>query len=168
MVATMTSSRSGWAARKARRRALAYERLALGCSVCGTKDGQLDFHHRDPSAKLFTISAGIGGRGTNDEFIAEMDKCDVLCWHCHHLEHEGGNALTAEETARTLGITSIDYVYRLCRMGVLDGTKHANNLWLIKRESVEAHRARVKTKRSSKAFVKPTPAPAPSWMEAAS
>lgn len=53
------------------------------CKWCGSfKSVQLDFHHVDPSTKLFTI----GGRRLalgNDKIVAEINKCTVLCAVCH-------------------------------------------------------------------------------------
>lgn len=40
----------------------------------------MDFHHRDPSTKSFTI--GDTPRGKN-LVLDEIAKCDVLCANCH-------------------------------------------------------------------------------------
>jgi hypothetical protein len=66
-----------------------------GCGRCGNSDGRvLDFHHRNPGEKLFTIS----NRRTLGEktILAEIEKCDVLCANCHRIvewekSHAGTN-----------------------------------------------------------------------------
>lgn len=53
------------------------------CQVCGYNKCRraLEFHHRDPKNKLFTISSN---KVLNWEKIKkELDKCDLLCANCH-------------------------------------------------------------------------------------
>ena len=45
------------------------------------------FHHRDPNAKEFGISAGGRIRSLED-CKKEVDKCDLLCCRCHAEVHE--------------------------------------------------------------------------------
>src|SRR3990167_1076458 len=53
----------------------------LSCP-CGESDSRcLDFHHRDPATKEFTIRNGVN-RGIT-RMLAEIAKCDVLCANCH-------------------------------------------------------------------------------------
>jgi C4-type Zn-finger protein len=53
------------------------------CSRCGyhKNRGALQFHHRDPSKKEFTVSnsknLGI------EKLRAEAAKCDLICGNCH-------------------------------------------------------------------------------------
>ena len=54
------------------------------CKVCGynTYAGALDFHHKDPSKKSFSLSV----RGLCyawDSVLAEANKCILLCKNCH-------------------------------------------------------------------------------------
>ena len=51
---------------------------AKGCERCGyNEDGsKLHFHHRDPSTKLFNLSATLVSPQRLQE---EIDKCDLLC-----------------------------------------------------------------------------------------
>lgn len=42
---------------------------------------KLDFHHRDPSTKVATISSLT--RASKEKRQAEIDKCDILCKLCH-------------------------------------------------------------------------------------
>ena len=47
---------------------------------------QYDFHHRDPSTKLFVL----GGAGFNRKWetvLTELFKCDMLCAQCHRDRH---------------------------------------------------------------------------------
>ena len=56
------------------------------CADCGESDPvTLDFHHRDPKTKAFTISAFRGRELA--EVKAEVQKCDVLCANCHRKRH---------------------------------------------------------------------------------
>jgi hypothetical protein len=59
-----------------------------GCKRCGiTNPRVLDFHHRNPKDKLFTVSNMRGY--ALDRLRKEVDKCDVLCANCHRMaEHE--------------------------------------------------------------------------------
>lgn len=61
------------------------------CMYCGeTSFVCLDFHHRDPSQKLFNIAFAYGRKGrTKEEILAEIEKCDVVCANCHRRLHWG-------------------------------------------------------------------------------
>lgn len=57
----------------------------LFCIKCGENDWRcLDFHHRDPKTKKFTIS---GQNHSKQALMEEIAKCDVLCANCHRKEH---------------------------------------------------------------------------------
>jgi hypothetical protein len=57
----------------------------------------IDFDHRDPQLKSFTISQRMG-RGHISDLIAEMDKCDAVCRNCHAIRtHEGKHYLNRRE-----------------------------------------------------------------------
>ena len=57
-----------------------------GCVDCNTKDVRvLDFDHRDPNTKLFTISAAIGRTKSKSAVLKEISKCDVRCANCHRI-----------------------------------------------------------------------------------
>ena len=45
----------------------------------------MDFDHRDPSKKLFTIAGGHALLKSRGKLIAEVEKCDVVCANCHAL-----------------------------------------------------------------------------------
>ena len=59
------------------------------CERCGEADPScLDFHHRDPGAKEFSL----GAEGKNKSFkrlLVEIEKCAVLCANCHRKLHYG-------------------------------------------------------------------------------
>jgi hypothetical protein len=57
------------------------------CDDCGGSFAsyQMDFDHRDPSTKSFTISRGEGLLASRERLLKEMDKCDVVCANCHRL-----------------------------------------------------------------------------------
>jgi len=44
-----------------------------------------DYHHVDPATKLYMISDVI--KGSLDKLMIEVDKCLLLCAHCHRKEH---------------------------------------------------------------------------------
>lgn len=57
-----------------------------GCLICGQHDPRcLQFHHREPEHKEYSVSTMIGFPW--DRIQAEIDKCDVLCANCHMIEH---------------------------------------------------------------------------------
>lgn len=62
---------------------LARYKVLVGCSRCGFRASAvaLHFHHRDPGAKEFNVSMGLGRAWRRIK--AEVRKCDVLCANCH-------------------------------------------------------------------------------------
>lgn len=61
---------------------------AAGCIRCGeTHPGCLDFHHRDPGTKVFTIGKTTIRDKSKEQVAAEIEKCDVLCANCHRKLH---------------------------------------------------------------------------------
>ena len=58
-------------------------KLDRGCIDCGYREAAcaLDFDHRDPEHKLFTISQSM--QRNLDLLLAEIAKCDVRCRNCH-------------------------------------------------------------------------------------
>ncbi len=58
------------------------------CKECGEDDYRvLQFHHRDPNNKRFTISTRIS-EGTSIKLLfEEIAKCDVFCANCHRKHH---------------------------------------------------------------------------------
>lgn len=60
------------------------------CEICGynTCTAALEFHHRDPTVKEFSIGSKRGfQKRTWEEEIKEVNKCDLLCSNCHKTLH---------------------------------------------------------------------------------
>ena len=59
-----------------------------GCLICGEKETCcLDFHHIDPSKKVFNVS--LRNRVSNEKLEEELSKCIILCANCHRKVHAG-------------------------------------------------------------------------------
>ena len=58
------------------------------CSLCGYKKyiGALEFHHKNPSEKDFTI-ANQKKTKFDDRIKKELDKCILVCANCHREIH---------------------------------------------------------------------------------
>ena len=56
------------------------------CTDCGYSalPAALEFHHRDPATKDFSISSFSG---PIDRLMSEFEKCDLVCANCHRLRH---------------------------------------------------------------------------------
>ena len=68
------------------------------CAKCGdTRTYVLDFHHKNPNEKSFTI--GTFPKGAKASLQTEIDKCICLCANCHREFHylEKENDLTLDE-----------------------------------------------------------------------
>ncbi len=67
------------------------------CADCGLRFPAcvMDFDHRDPATKRYTISRMIGRAG-NARIMAEVDKCDIVCANCHRdrtfMRHGAGSS----------------------------------------------------------------------------
>ena len=64
-------------------KAIAY--LGGRCVNCGSTN-DLQFDHREPGTRRFSITERIGGRWSTIE--AELVKCQLLCFECHARKHE--------------------------------------------------------------------------------
>src|SRR4051794_15336455 len=63
-------------------------RSGLSCIECGENHpATLDFHHRDPSQKGFTLSRATTKSASRETLLVEIEKCDVLCANCHRKHH---------------------------------------------------------------------------------
>lgn len=64
---------------------LAKVKLESGCMNCGYDEhpSALEFHHRNPKEKKFTVSKKLSKSMSDSETIAEIEKCVVLCSNCH-------------------------------------------------------------------------------------
>ncbi len=60
----------------------------LKCERCGydTHHAALDFHHRNPKDKKFTIGAEKVNC-SKQELLEEIQKCEVICSNCHRILH---------------------------------------------------------------------------------
>ena len=59
------------------------------CQRCGYSKSvaAMDFHHRDPTEKDFSIGSDGRTRGW-ERVVQELGKCDLLCKNCHAEIHE--------------------------------------------------------------------------------
>lgn len=97
-IKTEALSRSAQALRSRlslKRRAVEY--LGGKCRVCGYRKcmSALEFHHIDPSTKVFEVGKFILKVWWKDEhlvwnqLIAELKKCALLCANCHRELEDG-------------------------------------------------------------------------------
>jgi 5-methylcytosine-specific restriction endonuclease McrA len=79
-----------------RRRKSALKRL-LGsvCEKCGSRK-RLEFDHRDPLQKKFTITTNINKAW--DEILKEIEKCQLLCKKCHDRKSGDEKILKSKKT----------------------------------------------------------------------
>ena len=66
-------------------RSILLDRLRdVPCTDCGRRFPPygMDFDHRDPTAKQYTVSRMIGRAGTA-RILDEVSKCDIVCANCH-------------------------------------------------------------------------------------
>jgi predicted HNH restriction endonuclease len=72
--------------RKFKRKCIEYK--GGKCESCGYDkyDGALEFHHKDPLKKDFSI-ANARLTSFSDKVKEELDKCLILCSNCHREEH---------------------------------------------------------------------------------
>lgn len=75
-------------ARRKKVRAMAVEYKGGKCENCGYNlcVDALEFHHKDPAQKDFSISSK-GYTRSWDRVKCELDKCMILCANCHRELH---------------------------------------------------------------------------------
>lgn len=62
--------------------------LKKKCLICGEAEPVcLDFHHKDPNEKDFTI--GKHRNKSKENLIKEIEKCVCVCANCHRKIHAG-------------------------------------------------------------------------------
>lgn len=66
--------------RRAQRRLLLRTMLGEKCVDCESTEA-IEFDHRDPSEKAFTIASGLDGEW--DTLVEEVKKCELRCRPCH-------------------------------------------------------------------------------------
>jgi len=60
----------------------------LSCEICGeSHPATLDFHHKDPTEKDFSISDAVGSGYSIETVKEEISKCRILCSNCHRKLH---------------------------------------------------------------------------------
>jgi hypothetical protein len=60
----------------------------LSCSRCSeSHPATLQFHHRDPNEKDFSIGMYRMGKYSRERILREIAKCEVICANCHAKEH---------------------------------------------------------------------------------
>lgn len=71
--------------RQEQERKAKYNEHKLPCAKCGeTRPWVIQFHHIDPSTKLFNITEG---GSCNRNIVEEVKKCVCLCSNCHDEFH---------------------------------------------------------------------------------
>lgn len=77
----------------------------LYCIDCGENHpATLQFHHRNPKQKDFTVAEWYKKGITLEKLEAEIEKCDVLCCNCHAKRHF--EMMEHKRQRQALGITS--------------------------------------------------------------
>jgi hypothetical protein len=71
--------------------------LRVRCTRCPeTHPACLDFHHRDPDQKEFSVTKAAMRGWSRERIAIEIAKCDVLCSNCHRKEHWDNLARVAQ------------------------------------------------------------------------
>ncbi len=72
------------------------------CMKCGYQRNlaALQFHHRDPTKKDFTIASA--NKMPFEDMKSELDKCDLLCANCHGEHHHSNYLNTINRHYKTL------------------------------------------------------------------
>lgn len=72
--------------RRYRNKLKAIELLGGKCNRCGFDNpAALEFHHKDPRLKEFTIGS-VANKSWNS-IVLEIEKCELICSNCHMIEH---------------------------------------------------------------------------------
>lgn len=74
----------GYMARRYEKRKVAGIKALGGKCACGATEN-LEFHHIDPSTKLFNLNTSPGR--SEKDWKAELAKCKLLCRECHMKQH---------------------------------------------------------------------------------
>lgn len=60
----------------------------LSCTRCGESHSAcLDFHHKEPTVKSFSIRDMVNQLRNRDWIVEEIQKCIILCSNCHRKLH---------------------------------------------------------------------------------
>lgn len=84
-LAGTTQSQIGLTKRRKLRKQQLIDMKGGGCKQCGYNKCQrsLQFHHRDPTSKLFGLDIRRIGNYSWARVLIEAEKCDLLCGNCH-------------------------------------------------------------------------------------
>lgn len=78
---------------------------ALGCSLCSeTEMACMDFHHKDPAEKEYSLSAMVSFSWPVIE--KELQKCICVCKNCHSKIHAGLITLLPQFTGQNAGLST--------------------------------------------------------------
>lgn len=78
------------------------------CECCGYDKNiaALEFHHKDPSQKKFTLCSRNLERFSDEEILEEFNKCLLLCSNCHaelhHPELDVSNISNLREQCKSI------------------------------------------------------------------
>lgn len=76
------------------KRLFCYEYSGRYCKICGFDSFEnpwlMEYHHRDPSTKEYEVHPRIRQYSFKN-IKSEIDKCDLLCAHCHRIFHHEEN-----------------------------------------------------------------------------
>jgi hypothetical protein len=97
--------------RRAKRRQLLKDHIGGKCVACGSLE-DLQFNHKNPAEKQFTISEII--HKNLDFVLKEVEKCELLCKECHK-EETRRQYKDGELQVWNAG-TRKPYVHGTCRM----------------------------------------------------
>jgi hypothetical protein len=64
---------------------------SIPCMDCGVEYPYyvMDFDHRDPKEKRYTVGMMVGQGQPLDQLRQEIAKCDVVCSNCHRIRTHG-------------------------------------------------------------------------------
>jgi 5-methylcytosine-specific restriction endonuclease McrA len=83
------ANRPDTAAKRYERNLMLFNYKGAACNHCGLSEPDhleiYDYHHIDPSTKLYGVAAIIVG--PKERLMTEADKCLLLCSNCHRKEH---------------------------------------------------------------------------------
>jgi 5-methylcytosine-specific restriction endonuclease McrA len=84
------------------------------CAVCSTKEG-LEFDHKDPKTKEFTISKLMNY--SEEKVLDEVRKCQLLCKACHLAKSQKEGSFTTEpwNKGKWSHGSQTGYLLKMCR-----------------------------------------------------
>ena len=94
------------------------------CELCGYNKniGALEFHHLDPSIKMFNLDERHLSNRTIDKILQEVEKCILVCSNCHkeihypHLDNKNIENFLLEFKTNSKKITDKKYKTTTCKV----------------------------------------------------